>query len=190
VISAAGLGRLRKVGRDAALGGRWHTRLMDAETAALERFLDAQRTNVFEIVIGLSDEAAKRPMLPSGWTIAGLVQHLAYVERYWFRDIVAGDTCDYPWSEDDPDADWYVAGDVSFDSVLALYRTEIARSKSVLATVALDTPPARREERWEPEWAPDFRSVVLHMIEETARHAGHLDVVRELTDGKTGLGQS
>ena len=119
---------------------------------------------MFEIALGLSDEAAKRPVLPSGWTIAGLVQHLAYVERYWFRDIVDRREVRLPVEQDDPDADWRIAGDVSFDSVLALYRTEIARSKAVLATRSPSLHRRHaREERWEPEWAPDFRSVVLHI---------------------------
>ena len=163
---------------------------MDAETQAVRRYLDAQRTNVMEVVDGLSDAAVRESILPSGWTVAGLVKHLAYVERYWFRDITAGEPVEYPWSDDDPDADWRVSPDEPFESVLALYRTEIEQANAILERIPLDTPPARREERWEPEWALDFRSICLHMIEEPARHAGQLDIVRELIDGTTGLGQN
>ena len=76
----------------------------DDEARALLEFLDARRWAVLAIVDGRPDDALRRPVLPSGWTILGSVQHLASTERYWFRDIAAGQRVDDPWSEDDPDA--------------------------------------------------------------------------------------
>lgn len=117
-----------------------------------------------------------------------MVQHLACTERYWFHDIAAGLPADYPFDGDDPDADWRVEPDRPADAVFRLYRDQCAKSNALLASMPLTSPPRRREDDWPADDVPDLRWIALHMIEETARHAGHLDVVRELLDGRTGLG--
>jgi hypothetical protein len=162
---------------------------VDPEKHALVRFLDAQRRRVFTILDGLPPETLRRPALPSGWTCVELVHHLALEERLWFRGIVAGEPVPLPESADDDGAEWRVDPDEPPETVFDLYRDEIARAAAIIAATPLDAPPRRLFERW-PDWRiPDARWVVLHMIEETARHLGHLDAARELLDGRTGLAQ-
>lgn len=155
------------------------------ENRVLLSSLSAQRDHVLGILEGLPDEALRRPVLPSGWTCLGLVRHLAIdVERFWFRSIVAGQQVE-PRESDA--AVWQVAPDEPAESVLDLYRREIELADAIIAVTPLDTAPAR----WPDEWASwrlqDLREILLHVITETACHAGHLDAVRELIDGRTWL---
>jgi uncharacterized damage-inducible protein DinB len=155
------------------------------EKALLRRYLDAQRNHILGALDGLSDEELRRPVLPSGWTCLGLVKHLTLAdERYWFRCIVGGESTDY--FPDEPGGDWLVAPDEAADQVIGAYRDEIDRANELIRNTALDAPPAWRDPLWE-EWGrdfPDLRFILLHMIVETATHAGHLDAVRELVDGR------
>jgi Protein of unknown function (DUF664) len=155
------------------------------ERELLLEHLDAQRGHVFGILEGLSDEQLRRRLLPSGWHCLGLVRHLALAdEHYWFRCVVAGESWDYFPSE--PDGDWRVSPDESASDVFDLYREEIRRSDAIIAGTDLDAPPAQRDERW-ASWGadfPDLRSVLLHVLTETSIHAGHLDAVSELIDGR------
>lgn len=124
-------------------------------------------------------------MLPSGWHCLGLVKHLALSdEHYWFRCVVAGESLDFFPTE--PNADWQVGPEESAADVFELYRAEIRRSDAILAATALDAAPAQPDPGW-ASWGmdfPDVRSVVVHVVTETAVHAGHLDAVRELVDGR------
>ena len=166
-----------------------------AEAEALTFFLAAQRSSVLAIIDGLDDGQLNRSIVPSGWTLAGMIEHLGDAERAWFEYVVAGESTD---DDDLPDGDaaddaaevagfrprHTAAGAVSY------YRARIARSDEILAATRLDARPAARP-MVDIGIADDVitvRDVVLHMIEETARHAGHLDVARELIDGRTGLG--
>ncbi len=158
---------------------------MSRERAVLRGQLDAQRRHVLGSLEGLSDEQLRRPVLPSGWSCLGLVQHLALSdEHYWFRCVVAGESLDYFPKE--PNGDWLVGPDEPADAVVEAYRGEIRRADEILAVTAMDAAPKRPD----PEWAswgmefPDLRSVMMHVITETAVHAGHLDAVRELIDGR------
>jgi hypothetical protein len=152
--------------------------------AALRASLGAQRAHVLGILDGLSAQDLHRPVLPSGWSCLGLVQHLALdVERFWFRAVVAGEQVELlPGSEA-----WRVEPGTPPEQVLDLYRRETALADAVLDGVSLDTGPA-----WwpvglfPPEFGPmDVQRTLLHVIAETACHAGHLDAVRELVDGRT-----
>jgi uncharacterized damage-inducible protein DinB len=156
---------------------------MDRET--LLACLTSQRRHILDALDGLDDQALRRPVLPSGWSCAGLVNHLALDdERFWFRAVVAGER---PVIEGlDGDA-WSVDPATPTDQVLALYRDEIERADAIIAATPLDAAPA-----WWPDFFPNFRlsnlgEVLLHMITETACHAGHLDAARELIDGKQWL---
>jgi hypothetical protein len=158
---------------------------MTRESRALLASLSGQREHVLGILDGLSEEAMRRQVLPSGWTCLGLVRHLAIdVERFWFRSILAGETVDVRESDA---AVWQVTADVSAEAVFASYRQEIELANAIIAATALDTAPAR----WPAEWSGwrlhDLRETILHVITETACHAGHLDAVRELIDGRTWL---
>lgn len=153
-----------------------------AESRTLQEALTSQRQHVLGILEGLSDDDLRRPVLPSGWTCLGLVQHLAIdVERFWFRAVVAGE----PWEDEGDDNAWVVGPDVSADAVLQLYRREIELADPIIARTDPETAPA-----WWPEdlfgtfRLENMREVMVHVIAETACHAGHLDAVRELIDGR------
>jgi hypothetical protein len=162
----------------------------EASDDMLRAFLRAQRESVLAIVEGLSEEAWHRSVVPTGWTPAGLVEHLGGAEWHWFQGVVAGKQPELPGDADE-DAPPYdpmsvvFTTDASSAEILAFYRDQCADSESVLATTPLSSPLRGRHEPYEP---PNVRWVVLHMIEETARHAGHLDIARELLDGKVRLG--
>lgn len=155
---------------------------MTAERDALGHYLAAQRHSVLAIVDGLDDGALRRPVVPSGWTPLGLIEHLAHAERFWFGQVVAGDA-DPPGDDGNP----FTTGRSAAD-VLASYRRQTAHSDGILAGTALDSLPAGPVP---PDMAAEIhtvRDVVLHMVEESARHARHLDIARELLDGATALG--
>jgi len=162
----------------------------DPEDQVLLAFLEAQRDAVLSIVAGLDEAAWHRPVVPSGWTPAGLVEHLGGAERHWFQGVVAGSGTELPWDEGlppyDPEAAFVI--DRSSAEVIGYYRDQCARSDAVLAVTPLPAPPRGRHGDPQMDEPPTVRWVVLHMIEETARHAGHLDIARELIDGQTGLG--
>ena len=120
--------------------------------------------------------------------LAGLVRHLALdVERFWFRTIVAGEPVDIDASETESEA-WHVPEVMSGSAVLDLYRREIEHANAIIAATVLDSAPTWWPvERW-PNWRlQNVRNVVLHVITETACHAGHLDAAGELIDGRTWL---
>lgn len=157
------------------------------EPAALLDHLNAQRRHVLGILEGLDDEALRRPVLPSGWSCLAMVRHLALDdERFWFRGVVAADPEVIADVTDHQDEDgWRLPADARGSDVLDLYRREAELSDAVLRSVSLGAEPAWWPERlMGPRWADDVRDIVLHVITETATHAGHLDAVRELIDGR------
>jgi Protein of unknown function (DUF664) len=161
-----------------------------ADDQVLLAFLAAQRDSVLSIVEGLDEEAWHRSVVPSGWTPAGLIEHLSGAELHWFQGVVAGSDTEPPGNEDLPPYDPEAAfvSDLPSAEIIAEYRDLCARSDAVLAVTPLSAPPRGRHGDAQMDEPPSARWVVLHMIEETARHAGHLDIARELIDGQTGLG--
>jgi Protein of unknown function (DUF664) len=162
----------------------------DEERRALLYFLQYQRDSVLAIVDGLDEAAWHQPVVPSGWTPAGLVQHLGDAERHWFQQVVTGSDSELAWDEGRPAYDPHAAFTCGrpASEVVAYYRGQIGRSDAVLAVTPLSAAP--RGQHGDPDEAepPSVRWIVLHMIEETACHAGHLDIARELLDGRTDLG--
>jgi hypothetical protein len=161
------------------------------EDQALLDFLAFQRDSVLAIVAGLDEEAWHRSVVPSGWTAAGLVEHLGGAEWHWFQGVVSGVVSEPPPEDADlPPYDPTAAfvTDEPSAEIIRFYRDQCASSDSVLAVTPLSAPPRGKHGVPGEQEAPDVRWVVLHMIEETARHAGHLDIARELLDGQTGLG--
>jgi hypothetical protein len=153
------------------------------ERAALLEWLGDQRQHVFVVLRGLPEEALRRPVLPTGWTCLGLVRHLAVdVERFWFRGVVAGEPVDF-----DDSTGWDTSPGPA-EAVFELYREEIAATDAILAKADLDAPPARWPAYFATWRLHDVREVILHVLTETAVHAGHLDAARELLDGRTWLG--
>ncbi|WP_329457355.1 DinB family protein [Streptomyces sp. NBC_01497] len=163
------------------------TNTMTVEAVALQHFLDAQRSSVLAIIDGLTDEQLRTSVLPSGWTPLGLIQHLGDAERHWFQSVACGSAVDLPWAEDDDGERAFISRHPTAD-VLAFYRDQCDRGNAVLAATPLDATPVGRHGGDLDGEVTDLRRIVLHMIEETARHLGHLDAARELLDGRTGLG--
>ncbi|MGC0416984.1 DinB family protein [Embleya sp. AB8] len=160
----------------------------DPEIRALSAALEAQRRHVLAILDGLDEPALRRPVLPSGWSCLGVVRHLALdVERFWFGAVVTGDAGVIAGLAEIDDA-WQVDPDRSAAEVLDRYRTEVALANTVITGTAADVPLA-----WWPHdlfgepHLHSLREVVLHVITETACHAGHLDAARELIDGRQWL---
>jgi uncharacterized damage-inducible protein DinB len=158
----------------------------DVKRELLE-FLEYQRSSARSIVAGLDEDAWHKPVVASGWTIAGMVEHLGNVERHWFLEVVAGAQVDLAWDEGRPQYDPQMAFTCDRPSrdVLAYYREQCDQSDKVLAGASLsDVPRGRHGD----EEIPNVRVVILHVIEETAAHTGHLEIARELLDGTTGRG--
>jgi uncharacterized damage-inducible protein DinB len=153
------------------------------ERTQLNGFLDFLRATVVWKCSGLTDEQARQRLVPSELTtIAGLLGHLTLVEQYWFAVVLDGQ--EDVWKEAlevDPDAEFRVAMQTPIDQLIAAYEAECERSRKVVARMGLDDKVPFRGDR-----EVNLRFVVTHMIEETGRHAGHLDLLRELTDGLTG----
>jgi hypothetical protein len=152
--------------------------------AALLRTLGSQRTHVLGIVEGLTDEQLLATRLPSGWCVAGMLDHLSFdVERYWFGSILGGAPIEERDTGGDP-ASWALEPGTSPHACVSRYRDEADAADRVLARVALEDPIAQRDQWWGDWQVPDVRFVLLHVIAETACHAGHLDATRELLDGR------
>ena len=153
------------------------------EREMLAGFLDFQRATLLWKLEGLDDEQLRRAMVPSGTSLLGLVKHLAYVERSWFQEVWDGQEVSYPWTKQDPDADWRIEPDETTEDVLALYDGECDRSRAIVAGASsLDELAEHPRQRG---WKMSRRWILIHMIEETARHVGHADILREQLDGAT-----
>ncbi|MFE3204768.1 DinB family protein [Embleya sp. NPDC059237] len=161
--------------------------MADTELTTLLHVLNGKRRHVLGILEGLDEEALRRPVLPSGWTCLGLVHHLALDdEKFWFRAVAAGEQTAIEEILGSEDA-WRPAPRKTAEEIFALYRREGELADTFLAGADLDAAP-----RWWPDFFADWRydnlrEVVLHVITETATHAGHLDAVRELVDGRQRL---
>ena len=154
------------------------------ESETLEGFLDWYRAVVERKVDGLDLDKASTVMTPTGMSPLGIVKHLGWAERGWFREIFAGEEVDTIDREDDNSAEFALGADDTVDSVLAFYRTEVEHSRRVVAgSPSLDALSARATKYREQV---SLRWILVHMLEETARHAGHLDLMRETIDGTTG----
>lgn len=158
-------------------------RVDDGEKTALLMFLEAQRAAVLTIIDGLDQAALTAVVEPFGWSPLGLVEHLGYAERHWFEEVVTGAAEPLAWPADDHTP---LNTPREPDVVFAFYRDRCARSNAVIAATPLSAEPKGRHSSPLAAEVTDLRRVMLHMIEETARHAGHLDIIRELLDGTTG----
>jgi hypothetical protein len=162
-----------------------HLTTAAGETAQLLGVLNGQRRHVLGALDGLGEDALRRPVLPSGWHCLGLVRHLALdVERFWFRAVVTGDQ-EVIRTLQHGDGAWRVDPDVPAREILGLYRREAELADAVVTALDLEAPPAwwPRDLFGEPH-LHTVRQVLLHVITETACHAGHLDAARELIDGR------
>lgn len=160
--------------------------LTSDERTQLTGWLDVQRSFVRMKCEGLSEADAHRVMLPTSplMTMAGVVAHLRWNEYSWFHLNLAGvpDTGQTPWTEDGHvDAEMFV-DDVPLAQLLDEYDAECARSNEIVAGVCLDDV---EKAVFRDTGPASTRYILCHLIEETARHVGHLDIIRELIDGTT-----
>jgi uncharacterized damage-inducible protein DinB len=163
---------------------------MTDDKAMLLDHLRGARRHVLGALDGLDDAALHRSVLPSGWSPAGLIQHLTVdVERFWFQAVLAGD----PQAIADLDSRtdtgvWHVPADVPAAPILDAYRESAARSDAAVGAADLDAPPAWWPQDLFGDWRlENVRELLLHVIVETSTHAGQLDAARELMDGRTWL---
>jgi hypothetical protein len=151
------------------------------EQQTLTELLDFLRATVVNKVAGLSDQQARAASVPpSTLTPAGLVKHLTAVERFWFSIDFAGLDLPHPWTEADPHGAFPLEEGERLVDLVASYQAECQRSRTIVAAASLEDR-ARGE-----DMTFTLRYALAHMIEETARHCGHLDLLREALDGETG----
>lgn len=162
-------------------------------TDAAEQFaayLDYYRAVVARKIAGLTDAQLRTSLLPSGWAPLELLTHLVHMERRWFVWGFLGEPVTHPWGDnvdDAPDRPWRVPDDVSRGELVAALHAGGERTREVLAGHDL-AERAAVGGRFAPDGGmpPTLLWICFHVLQEYARHAGHLDVVRELADGATG----
>jgi uncharacterized damage-inducible protein DinB len=152
----------------------------------LESWLEYHRDTLEIKCEGLSPEQLKTQAVPpSTLSLLGLVRHMAEVERHWFRDMWTGvESAPFFYSEEDPDGDFNALDSVPPEEALAIWKAECDNSRKVSSASGLDDLAKRdRVRTGEPL---SMRWIMIHMIEEYARHNGHADFLREVIDGSTG----
>lgn len=156
-----------------------------SEREALQNCLDGQRTGLIRKVEGVSDELARQRPTVSSLSLLGLVKHAATWEHRWLQVIAAGQPSPHGWPEvrtDPPDADLVVDDGDTVPHWIQAYRAQMTESDAVIASLDLDDTCARTD-----IIECNVRYVLLHLIQETARHAGHADILRETLDGSRGI---
>jgi uncharacterized damage-inducible protein DinB len=171
--------------------GRPEPPLAADETATLLGFLEYQRATLAWKCAGLDAAGLRATVGASSVTLGGLLKHLAYVEDGWFSESLHGREQRPPWDtvdwKADPDWDWHSAAEDSPEQLFALWRDAVARSRSLVAEALADGGLERLARRtWPDGRAPSLRWILVHLIEEYARHNGHADLLRESVDGLTG----
>ncbi|MET9857267.1 DinB family protein [Streptomyces sp. NPDC006450] len=166
------------------------TRIDDTPPARDERtqlttFLDYTRNTARAKCAGVSAENARRALLPGSplMTLSGVINHLRWVEYYWFQVVFLGEEDHGPWTEEDPDREMRIAVDFPLAQLLDEYAEQSARYRALAAQKSLDD---QAERAVRDGLHVDLRWILLHLTEETARHNGHLDILREMLDGTTG----
>ncbi|MEU1704778.1 DinB family protein [Streptomyces sp. NPDC005706] len=151
------------------------------EKDILRASLDRHRDTVLWKLDGLDDEQLRRPMTPTGTTLLGLVKHLASVEYGWFVETFGGEA-EPLWFDPYEGEDMRIAPDETTDRIVAFYGRARAAADRMIAGLPLDAlgRPSWRDQSVSLRWT------LVHMTTETARHAGHMDILRELIDGATG----
>lgn len=150
------------------------------EKETLEAFLDYHRDTLLMKCEGLSDEELRRPMVVSGTSMLGVVKHLGYVERWWFQEVFAAESAEFLRRSDDRDAEFRIEESDSTESIIEFYKQECNKSRAIVASAQPeDIAKHSNSER-------SLRWILVHMIEETCRHNGHVDILREMIDGRTG----
>jgi uncharacterized damage-inducible protein DinB len=171
--------------------GRPEPPLAGDEVAVVLGFLDYQRATLAWKCDGLDAAGLAATTAASSMTLGGLLKHLAYVEDDWCSRWLHGHERSAPWDTvdwaADRDWDWHSAADDSPEQLFALWEDAVARSRALVdAALVADGMDALARRRWPDGRAPSVRWILLHLIEEYARHNGHADLLRESVDGAVG----
>lgn len=158
------------------------------ERTLLNQFLDFHRATILNKTHGLAHADFGHCLSPSTMSIGGMLKHLTLVEDYWFDHTFMGNAEREPWSsidwDADPDWEWRSAIDDDPADLLTAYAAACERSRAIVASAAgfddLSAETNKDGERWSLRW------IMLHMLEETARHVGHIDLIRQSIDGTVG----
>jgi uncharacterized damage-inducible protein DinB len=161
------------------------------ELATLLGFLDYQRATLAWKCAGLDASGLRATVGVSSMTLGGLLKHMAYVESHWFSGSLHGRDREAPWADvdwkSDPDWEWHSAAQDLPEELFALWQSAVDSSRALVEEALSDgglDQLARRT--WPDGSAPSLRWILVHMIEEYARHNGHADLLREAVDGETG----
>lgn len=154
--------------------------------AVLAAQLELHRARLLRAVEGLTEAQLRTSLLPSGWTLLELLVHLTAVERRWLVWGFRGEPVADPWRDAGRDGRWRVPAGATPQDVVAGLRAQWQVSRAVVAGVPLTARAATGGRFARPEDAPTLGWILLHLLQETARHVGHADVVRELLDGRVG----
>ncbi|MFC4054266.1 DinB family protein [Actinomadura syzygii] len=150
-------------------------------------YLDYYRAALLRKLDGMPDADLRTSRLPSGWTPLALLKHLAFVERRWFRWGFAAEQVDEIWGEQRPGSPtWHADDSDTLESLRALFLDECARSRAIVASADLQDTARTGGAFNPPDHHPALIWILFHVLQEYARHLGHLDIVRELSDGTTG----
>ena len=156
----------------------------DSRSEVFLRYLDYFRARLTAKLRTLPPADLRTSRLPSGWTPLELLKHLRHVERRWLEWGFEGQDIKDPWA-DCRDGRWYVAPDETLDDLLAGLDRQAARSRAIIEARDL-AEIGQPSDRWEGAAPPPLERVLLHLLQEYARHAGHLDIVTELATGSAG----
>jgi hypothetical protein len=160
----------------------------DDVTGTKERFLaylDFYRSVIVHKLEGLSEHDLRASRLPSGWSPLELLKHLVFMERRWMSWRFAGEAVEDPWADDGPDGRWRVTDDDSIGSLVAQLHAAGRRTREIAESADL-MKRAAPTDALGGSAPPTLEWVLFHLLQEYARHAGHLDIVRELVDGVIG----
>ncbi|WP_328967068.1 DinB family protein [Streptomyces sp. NBC_00239] len=156
-------------------------------------YLDFLRSAVTAKIAGMSEEDLRTSRLPSGWTPLELLKHLVHMERRWLRWGFLGEPVPEPFGDADATGRWHTGPDDTATDLTAALHAGGEQTRAVCAGLDLATPaatggrfPAGADDGTGAEPAPTLGWILFHVLQEYARHAGHLDIARELTDGVVG----
>jgi len=148
------------------------------------RYLDYFRTRLVTRLTELPETELRRSRLPSGWTPLGLLKHLQYVEMRWLEWGFEGRNVADPWA-DSQEGRWHVADDETLDGLVAALAAQAERSSAIIQAHDL-AEVGQPGDRWDGDDPASLERILFHLLQEYARHVGHLDIVAELAGGATG----
>jgi uncharacterized damage-inducible protein DinB len=153
----------------------------------LTGYLDHYRETVLRKLDGLSEHELRHSRLPSGWVPLALLKHLAHVERRWVQWGFTAEQVEEPWGDHQPErGQWKLDPDETLADVTAFFQEQCARTREIVAGASLADQSAVGGRFAPGEERPTLIWILFHLLQEYARHAGQLDVVRELANGSVG----